>query len=197
MRKQARTYFELEGIVHAIEMLCIWRNEEERLPADGSFIQSITSSKSTMKEVKGKVDVAMEPIMQGVLLHPIDEDEAKDLEQIRVAYLPEIIIAYVAMLHSAGRILSRDGFLDAMDLSTVIANGKAENEGGGAESNGLTECFVEAGRMRELMEVFAEVSKTMLIVKSKGRPWKMNKRDRRGRNLGMWELGGGGVVERD
>lgn len=196
MRKQARTYFELENLVGAVEMLCIWRTEEEKLYSEGPVNVS-TGHRADMKDLKQKMDVAMEPLMQGILLHPIDEDEAKDLEQIRITYLPEIIIGYVVVLHTAGLALSREGLLDAMDVSTAIANGKVDNEGEAQENNGLAECFVRAGRMRELMEVFAHVSKSMLVVKSKGRPWKMNKKDRMGRNLGMWELGAGAVVERD
>lgn len=193
MKKQSRTYCELEQLVSAIEILCIWRTEEEKFQKGGQLLS--IDLKTTMKDVKKKVDLAMEPLMQGILLNPIDEDEAQDLAQIRLKYLPEIFIAYVVVLHAAGGLVSREALLDAMDLSTVIANGNVDNDA--EESNGLAECFVKAGRMRELMEVFAETSKTMLILKASGRPWKQNRKDRIGRDLGIWELGKSALAQQE
>jgi nuclear pore complex protein Nup107 len=78
-----------------------------------------------------------------------------------------------------------------MDLANAIAKGKDAN-GDMVEYNGLEECFVQAGRMRELVECFALTSKLMLILKAEGRAWKASKKDRMGRDLGMFEIGSGG-----
>ena len=114
---------------------------------------------------------------------------------IRLTYLPEVVIAYATVLHAAGNLITREALLDSMDLSVMIATGKdgtGSNEGDEVEVNGLLECFVKTARMRELMSVFANTSKLMLVLKAEGRPWK-SKKDRIGRDLGIWELGSSGA----
>ena len=78
------------------------------------------------------------------------DDELKDLRQ---AYLPETLLAYVSALHFAGTGLSRDNLLECMELAAVIAE----------RSSDLSECFVVAGRMKELVEAFAACSKALAI----------------------------------
>lgn len=73
--------------------------------------------------------------------------------------------------------LSRDALLDAMDLSTVVAD----------EKRGLSQAFVNAGRMKELVTCLAETSKIMLKLGESG---KKSKRERAGRSLGIWEIHG-------
>ena len=75
--------------------------------------------------------------------------------------------------------ISRDELLTSMDLSTIIAN----------ERSGLTEAFVEAGRMRELVRGFAESSKIMLKLNEAGKPRK-EKKAALGRTLAIWEISG-------
>ena len=67
-----------------------------------------------------------------------------------------------------------------MDISTVIANN---------EASGLKQAFVDAGRMTDLVELFAEISKTMLKLNEIGTS-KRNKKERGGRSLGVWEIYG-------
>jgi nuclear pore complex protein Nup107 len=66
--------------------------------------------------------------------------------------LPELIIAYDVALHFCGSELSRDNFLECMELSTIIA----------AEDSDLADLFVRKGRMQELVTAFAENSKALL-----------------------------------
>lgn len=74
-------------------------------------------------------------------------------------YLTETILAYVSALHFTGTALSRDHLMECMELASTIAEGESD----------LAASFVEAGRMKELLEAFAACSKA-LAVKASGRP---------------------------
>ena len=180
MKRQSRNYFELAELVHAIENLSEWRTEEDKYLGKAPKPSGVPSA---LKRARADVQEAMQPILKGILLNPIDEEEAEDLKHIRYNYLPEIVIAYNTVLHAAGNLITRDCLLESMELANVIAKG-----GVSGESNGLEEAFVQSGRMRELVEAFALTSKVMLVLKAEGKPWKPRK-DRIGRDLGMWELG--------
>ena len=197
MKRQSRTYFELEQLIHTVESLSTWRTEEHRYV---SKTQKPSSIPSVLKRAKENVSEAMEPILKGILLNPIDEGEAEDLAIIRTAYLPETIIAYNTVLHAAGNLITRDSLLESMELSATIATGsvspipKFENEDGTpgtVQTNRVAECFVQAGRMRELVAAFALTSKVMLVLKAEGKPWRARK-DRVGKELGVWEIGSAG-----
>lgn len=182
MRRQSRTYYELEQLIHAVESLDAWRAEEVS-HTDAPLKANKTPA--SIKDLKEEMVATMSPLLRGILLNPTDEEEAKDLAKISVMYVPEIVIAYAVALHSAGLMVSREALLDSMEMSTIIATGKSSHDA--KESNGLAECFVKAGRMRELMQVFAETSKTMLVSRAEHGPLKQ-KRDRIGK-LEIWEIG--------
>jgi len=78
---------------------------------------------------------------------------------LREAYLPEIILAYDSILHFSGIALSRDNFLECMELSTVIA----------AEDSDLADMFVKNGRMKELVAAFADNSRALLQANTAGK----------------------------
>jgi nuclear pore complex protein Nup107 len=78
------------------------------------------------------------------------DDELRDIRQ---AYLPETLLAYVSTLHFAGTGLSRDNLLECMELASIIAERDSD----------LSTAFVEAGRMKELVESFAACSKALAI----------------------------------
>ena len=107
------------------------------------------------------------------------DEESEDFLRIRSLYLPEIVIAYNTVLCTAGHMISRDELLTSMDLASIVAN----------ERFGLTEAFVEAGRMKELVRSFAETSKVMLKLNESGKARK-DKRSRQGRTLAIWEING-------
>lgn len=73
--------------------------------------------------------------------------------RLRQTYLTETILAYVSALHFAGTTLSRDYHLECMELASTIAEGDSD----------LAAAFMEAGRMRELVEAFAACSKALAV----------------------------------
>lgn len=68
-------------------------------------------------------------------------------------YLPETLLAYVSTLHFAGTTLTRDNFLECMELAATIAEKESD----------VAACFVKANRMKELVEAFAACSKALAI----------------------------------
>ncbi|KAF7542886.1 hypothetical protein G7Z17_g11201 [Cylindrodendrum hubeiense] len=83
----------------------------------------------------------------------VEAEGDEELRELRQAYLPETILAYVSALHFAGTGLSRDNLLECMELAAVIAE----------RGSDLSTVFVTAGRMKELLEVFAACSKALAI----------------------------------
>lgn len=175
---QSKTYQELECLVRAIASLANWRAAEHDYTRDRQKQFSQSRAPVDLRDAKAVVDECMEPVLDGVLAIPVnaDAEEIADLEKIRIDYIPEVVIAYNTVLHTAGSLISRQNLIASMDLSVKVAN----------EENGLAEIFVKAKRMRELVTSFAMTSKAMLVLKDAGREWKP-KRDREGKDLGMWE----------
>lgn len=177
---QSKTYQDLECLVKAIATLANWREVEYEYTRNHQKQFSQSRAPADLRDAKINVDECMEPILAGDILSPsdnADEDEISDLEKIRLDYIPEVVIAYNTVLHTAGSLISRQNLIASMDLSVKVAN----------EENGLAEIFVKAKRMRELVTSFAMTSKAMLVLKDAGREWKP-RRDREGKDLGMWEV---------
>ena len=95
--------------------------------------------------------------MSILLKFPLEEEP--EFKLLREVYLPEIILAYDSTLHFAGLVLSRDNFLECMDLSTIIA----------AEDSDLADLFLRKDRMKELVAAFAENSRALLFANIPGK----------------------------
>lgn len=177
MFRESRTYYQLEQLVHAFEALNAWRTEESKY-SDLDHKPKLVPG--PMKHYFELAEAAMQPLLEkDFLLMAQDEDEALDLAHIRDLYLPEAIIAYNTALHTAGYMITRHYFITSMDLAVLVAK----------EELGLTQTFVNAGRMRELVTSFALSSKAMLSLRETGhKPWKP-KKDREGKDGGIWEVG--------
>lgn len=115
--------------------------------------------------------------MKHGLMVEIDADE-EDFKQIRIACLPEVLLAYNMILNFSSHYLSRDLLLKSMDLAALIA----------AESSGLAECFMAAERMPELVDSFALLSKTIIRADDKGAKAGKSKKKRNGETLELWTV---------
>ncbi|KAF2152882.1 hypothetical protein K461DRAFT_277642 [Myriangium duriaei CBS 260.36] len=177
MQKEAQVYYDVTMLISAIAALDTWRMVEfeyvHKLPKPASVPAKV-------KRALEEVNASVEPLLHGILVDAKDDEEAARNAAIRAKYLPEIVIAYLTVLSTAGHIVSRDELLTAMDISTIVAN---------HERSALRQAFVDAGRMTELVTMFAEVSKVMLKLNEIGVP-KRNKKERGGRALGIWEIYG-------
>lgn len=90
-------------------------------------------------------------------LRLIDGDE--ELRELRQAYLPETILAYVSALHFAGTAITRDWLLECMHLASLVTE----------QGSDLENTFVEARRVKELLEAFTACSKSLAIKTSEKR----------------------------
>lgn len=79
--------------------------------------------------------------------------EDEEFNMLRDAYLPETIIGYVSVLHFAGTCLSRDNLLECMELAAVIAK----------KDSDVALVLMKSGRMKEIVEGFANCSKALAI----------------------------------
>ncbi|KAF4967625.1 hypothetical protein FZEAL_10509 [Fusarium zealandicum] len=145
----ARKFRELESLVRALDSLetvaSLAELADENEPRGRDFWATIGTEIKNTKE-------NMQPLLGNWLLVGIEEGD-EELLQLRQAYLPETILAYVSALHFAGTGLSRDNLLECMELAAIIAERNSD----------LSTSFVTAGRMKELVEVFAACSKALAI----------------------------------
>ncbi|KHJ35159.1 putative nuclear pore complex protein [Erysiphe necator] len=119
-------------------------------------------------------------LMKGWLLKSPNESIKNDLEHIRQAYLPEILIAYITTLQVAGLYLNQDFLLEAMEVSSILAD----------EDSDVLETFIRTGRLHEMVDNLARASKTLLTVssskqKSVSRSIRLKKQ---GRTLKLWNV---------
>ncbi|KAH8735427.1 nuclear pore protein 84/107 [Ilyonectria robusta] len=145
----ARNFRELESLVRALDSLETIASLVElsgELPASNrGFWDQVGNEIKNTKE-------NMQPLLNNWLLVGIEEGD-EELRELRQAYLPETILAYVSALHFAGTGLSRDNLLECMELAAIIAE----------RGSDLSTAFIAAGRMKELLEVFAACSKALAI----------------------------------
>ncbi|KAH6895152.1 nuclear pore protein 84/107 [Thelonectria olida] len=143
----ARNYRELESLVQALdsmETVASMAHLATEAPERKFWTEVGVQVKSTKE--------TMQPLLSNWLITGIEEGD-EELQELRQAYLPETIMAYVSTLHFAGTGLSRDHLLECMELAAVIAERNSD----------LSTVFVEAGRMKELVEAFAACSKALAI----------------------------------
>lgn len=86
------------------------------------------------------------------------DNEASELEQIRKACLPEVVLAYIAVLNSSAQFLSRELLLKSLEMGAVVAS----------KGSDLASCFLSSGRMPELVNTLAFTSTTMLLASEHG-----------------------------
>ena len=143
---------------------------------------------------------AVEPLLSGWLVTPVTgmycphpkmlyeelglsqigtEDDDETEEEIRKAYLPEVVLAYVSVLHFAGYAISRDLLLRCMDLGATVA----------APDSDVAACFMSVGRMSELVDALAFTSKSILRANEQGsKTNKGRKKTRHGQTLDLWTV---------
>lgn len=124
---------------------------------------------TSLTEVRENMYPLLEP---DFLSHPMDDSEAGFLEQIRTWYLPEIMLAYNSVLYFAGHAISRSWLVECMNLAQVVATNAT-----------LTNAFVQAGRMQELVTAFALSSQALLHANEAG-----GKKGKKDRGIDIWQV---------
>ncbi|KAI0444053.1 nuclear pore protein 84/107 [Xylaria telfairii] len=145
----ARNYFEMECLVRALDSM-------ETIASSEAMAQDPTEElgrdfwSHVGNEVKS-IKSFIRPILNNWLMESLEGDEG--FAYLRDAYLPETIIGYVSVLHFAGTSLSRDNLLECMELASIIARKDAD----------VAAVLMKAGRMKEIVEGFANCSKALAI----------------------------------
>ncbi|EKG12074.1 Nuclear pore protein 84/107 [Macrophomina phaseolina MS6] len=200
LKDDSKLYYELQQLVQAIKMLDEWRIEEAELIKYELQLQRLTFEhdnvnaffsikanggtmppKNKIRNLLESVCEAVKPLLSNdIFMFACDDLEAQQLLSLRRIYLPEVILAYNSVLHSASHMVGRDNITRSMDLATAIA----------APDNGdLADVFLETGRMQELVKSLAESSLAMIRLtegSSKKEPSK--KRANYGQTMRLWEV---------
>lgn len=138
------------------------------------------------KELRAQLSVVREAMYllldKDFLSQPFDEPEARVLHQIRTHYLPECILAYNQVLYFAGHAISRSWLVECMELAQLVATNET-----------LTTAFVEAKRMRELMDAMAWSAQGMVEANELGKKNKGSRTSNKGERdredqLGLWNV---------
>ncbi|MCJ1308135.1 Nucleoporin nup84 [Agyrium rufum] len=82
------------------------------------------------------------------------KDEAKLNLETRVSVLPEILLAYLSAINFIGHYITREAYIKAMDLATIVAN---ETHG-----RNLVEALTKSGRMAEFVHALTVVCQELL-----------------------------------
>ncbi|KAI1268822.1 nuclear pore protein 84/107 [Xylariaceae sp. FL1019] len=146
---KAKPFFELECLVRVLDAIETVASTV-RLDQDPNEVSGKEMWSFIGGELK-KVKSCMGPLLDGWLLESAEEDE--DFAYIRDAYLAEVVLGYVSVLHCAGTHLSRDNLLECMELASMIAK----------KDSDVAVAMMKAGRMKELVEGFAGVSRALAI----------------------------------
>ncbi|KAF2102931.1 hypothetical protein NA57DRAFT_31895 [Rhizodiscina lignyota] len=197
-KMEGRTYYELMQLTLALEALSIWRKKEDEALAtdlDSAMYEGAVpfqDARNALKKAFHNVCSAVEPVFHDFLTHSNDDEDAEWMKTIRHAYLPEVIIAYNAVLHFGGTYLGRENFTKSLDIATLITS---------EENKELVEALLSTGRMEELVRSLALTSKQLLkcnelVAKNEaaGRKRKASrdmgrKRGWDGRTAEIWDLG--------
>ncbi|KAJ0167155.1 Nucleoporin NUP84 [Colletotrichum tanaceti] len=143
---EARSFRDLECLVKALDTMETIASLTELSREDPSVKRDFWT------KVGNEVKSAKEHV-RPLLKQWLRSQEDKDLEALRDMYLPETLLAYVSTLHFAGTTLTRDNFLECMELAATIAEKESD----------VADCFMKATRMKELVESFAACSKALAI----------------------------------
>ncbi|PKK50651.1 hypothetical protein CI102_5986 [Trichoderma harzianum] len=156
VQAEARIFRGLEALVKALDGLetiaSLMLISTELSHGDRDFWGPAGESIKNVKDY-------MRPLLKGWLMPAVKAGDA-ELQEIRAAYLPETILAYISALHFAGTGLSRENLLECMELAALVAERESD----------LKDVFVDAKRMTELVEAFAACSKALAIATGEKRP---------------------------
>ncbi|KAK4250860.1 nuclear pore protein 84/107 [Corynascus novoguineensis] len=143
-----RNMWEFECLVRALDSM------ETLSSLAGLSREENTTSREMWQHTSQEVRSAkacMQPVLKNWLLVSYEVD--KDFDELREAYIPETVLAFISCLHFAGTSLSRDNLLECMELAAVIAE----------KDSDVAKEFLRCGRMKELVEAFASCSKALAI----------------------------------
>ncbi|KAF2083581.1 hypothetical protein K490DRAFT_51300 [Saccharata proteae CBS 121410] len=190
LRDDSRTYYSLQQLVNAITMLDEWKLEEQGLLKYECNLAKARGApmppKTKIRELLEEVIAAFDPLLDDFLSVAMDgKPLSLNTRLIRRIYLPELILAYNSVLHSAAPMLSREHTMKCMDLASAVAADRNEC---------VQRAFLQSGRMKEAVQAFARSSLLMVklddersLAQKKGQ---RRKRSPDGEYLALWNVQG-------
>lgn len=194
LRERSSAYCDLQNIVRILTLFREWRHEEEdliKLKDQTRQAQDASGNKkkadmSHIKELLESIEVLFTSLISAFSEAARDHGkaEANDSWNVKCAYMPDIVLAYVSVLQTAALFLQRDSAISSAVKAMEIANLVADED-----NAWLQKVFVETGRMSELVDALAMVSKAMLQL-NEHEPKKstVKKRGSKGETLRIWDL---------
>ncbi|KAF2405091.1 hypothetical protein EJ06DRAFT_545684 [Trichodelitschia bisporula] len=155
LKAQSRTCLELQQLCLAIEALAKWREFEDQIAQLKEEDLTTKDFRRRVQEELETLSTAMEPLLHDLLTHIEDESEVELYASIRQAYLPDAILAYNGAITFAADFTGPETMLKSLALTNLLA----------AEENAqLTNAFLSAGRMTDLVSSLALSSQQLLRV---------------------------------
>ena len=206
-RKNSAPYYDLQQIVRLLVLLREWREEEQTLIQSVILPHSFSQNTSAnifvrLRQDRQKDAAALKQkpdthrtrqIYESIstmfdnLIPAISEHAAadpnyltKETWELMKAYIPEIIIAYLSVLQSASWFLNKEPSVKAMEVAVLVAD---------AENKWVQACLLETGRMSEVVDCLAQVSRAMLRLQAGSKDALAKKRGGKGETLRLWDLG--------
>ncbi|KAL8787159.1 MAG: hypothetical protein Q9213_002375 [Squamulea squamosa] len=153
------TFRNLEQLIHVLIALEAWQAEVKKKPRNSDMSSPVGKKwRDSLRKASESVEAHVQPLLHGWLQYSHNESEAVELEQIREACLPEVLLAYTAILNYSSQYLSRSYLLKSMELGATIA----------APDSDLAGCFVSSKRMPEMVDALAVTSMNMLVAEEYG-----------------------------
>jgi nuclear pore complex protein Nup107 len=141
---------------------------------------------SRIKEVLESIELVFTTLISNISTATQAGTEPQDPHSwgVKCAYIPEIVLAYLSVLQTAAFFLQRDSAVSSAVKAMEIANLVADEH-----NEWLQKVFLKTGRMSDLVDGLAMVSKAMLRLNEYD-PKKSatKKRGNKGETLRIWDL---------
>ena len=193
LRSQSAAFYDLQQIVRLIAMFREWRAKEQEviecvyktnpsfptplLTPDSNRTQPKVNTKP-IKELLENITAVFDSLLPslGLSYDPTFPDSVN----LYRAYVPELVLAYLSVLQTASFLLHRETAIKAMEIANLVAD---------PENEWLQALFLKTGRMSELVDALAQVSKAMLSLNEfDAKKKETKKRGSKGETLRVWDL---------
>ncbi|KAF3003453.1 Nucleoporin nup84 [Curvularia kusanoi] len=177
LRAASAPFYDLQQIVRLIAMFREWRAREQEV------IDARAQPKVNTKPIKlllENITTTFDALIPNLAYSAPTALLSPDTLNLYRAYVPELVLSYLSVLQTASFLLNRDTALRAMEIANVVADPR---------NKWLQDLFLSTGRMSELVDSFAQVSKAMLSLNEFDAKRKEGKkRGGHGETMRIWDL---------
>ncbi|KAL8651950.1 MAG: hypothetical protein Q9210_002968 [Variospora velana] len=173
--QQSNSFLNLEQLVQAMDAFEAWQAAMQKKPSLELAGSTGKQWRDDLRKACGDVESCIGPLRHGWLQSPRNDEEVLELEEIRKACLPEVLLAYLVVLNSSAQYVSREYLLRSLEVGATVASRDSD----------LGPCFVLAGRMPEFVDALAFTSTTIILANEHG-----GGKKRTPTRLGIWSTKG-------